>query len=82
MKNAISSFASINNSESFSSAGFFLMLHDAHMKNQQLQHRIVDLGLEREKQSADKAREEADRATLAQSNLALDKIMAVAGFKP
>ena len=45
------------------------MLHDAHMENQQLQHRIVDLGLEREKQSADKAREEADRATLAQSNL-------------
>ena len=41
----ISSSVPINNGETFSSAGFFLMLHDAHMKNQQLQHRI-DLGFE------------------------------------
>ena len=57
------------------------MLHDAHMKNQQLQHRI-DLGLEREKLSAEKAREKADRTKLAESNLALHKVMVAAGFKP
>ena len=81
MNTTISASVPINNGETFSSAGFFLMLHDAHMKNQQLQHRI-DLGLEREKQSADKAREEADRAMLAESNLALYKIMVAAGLKP
>ena len=32
--------------------------------------------------SAEHAREEADRATVAESNLALYKIMVAAGFKP